>query len=170
MAGDYDTSDQSFAQRVYNDPSIPTIPLDLHTACAIGDYQVISKCVVNKEDLNKRNKGGWTPLMYAAYVGRGTTVGLLLDGGANTNCASTKNLSPLMVSAGSGIESVCYFLLQVNSCITCMPLYHVIPSQHGANIDATDIDGCTALLHATRQGQERTVSLLLDHGANCEIG
>jgi len=42
--------------------------------------------------------------------------------------------------------------------------------QHGANIDATDIDGCSALLHATRQGQQRTVSLLLDHGANCEIG
>ena len=49
-------------------------------------------------------------------------------------------------------------------------VYHVIHAQHGANIDATDIDGCTALLHATRQGQQRTVSLLLDHGANCEIG
>ena len=127
MAGDYDTLDQSqaIAQRLYNDPSIATIPLDLHTACAIGDYQIVNKYVVNKEELNKRNKGGWTPLMYAAYVGRDTIVGLLLDGGANTNCASTKNLSPLMVSAGSGIESVCYFLLQVRR-ITCISLGHVI--------------------------------------------
>ena len=127
MAGDYDTLDQSqaIAQRLYNDPSIPTIPLDLHTACAIGDYQIVNKYVVNKEELNKRNKGGWTALMYAAYVGRDTIVGLLLDGGANTNCASTKNLSPLMVSAGSGIESVCYFLLQVSR-ITCISLCHVI--------------------------------------------
>ena len=127
MAGDYDTLDQSqaIAQRLYTDPSIATIPLDLHTACAIGDYQIVNKYVVNKEELNKRNKGGWTPLMYAAYVGRDTIVGLLLDGGANTNCASTKNLSPLMVSAGSGIESVCYFLLQVSR-ITCILLSHVI--------------------------------------------
>lgn len=126
MASDYDTLDQSqiIAQRLYNDPSIPSISLDLHTACAIGDYQVVNKCVVNKEDLNKRNKGGWTPLMYAAYVGRDTIVGLLLDGGANTNCASTKNLSPLMVSAGSGIESVCYFLLQVSCIMFAITLYY----------------------------------------------
>ena len=73
---------------------------------------------MNKEDLNKRNKGGWTPLMYAAYVGRDTIVMLLLDGGANIIIVfqpgvSTKKLSQLMVSAGSGIESVCY-LLQVS--------------------------------------------------------
>ena len=113
---------QAIAQKLYNDPSIAIIPLDLHTACAIGDYQIVNKAVMNKEDLNKRNKGGWTPLMYAAYVGRDTIVTLLLDGGANTNCVSTKKLSPLMVSAGSGIESVCYFLLQVSPPRVCIVL------------------------------------------------
>ena len=77
---------------------------------------------MNKEDLN-RNKGGWTPLMYATYVGRDSIVTLLLDGRANTNCVSTKKLSRLMVSAGSGIESVCYFLLQVSPPRVCIVLW-----------------------------------------------
>ena len=112
---------QAIAQKLYNNPSIAIIPLDLHTACAIGGYQIVNKAVMNKEDLNKRDKGGWTPLMYAAYVGRDTIVTLLLDGEANTNCVSTKKLSLLMVSAGSGIESVCY-LLQASPPRVCIVL------------------------------------------------
>ena len=60
---------------------------------------------------------GWTPLMYAAYVGHDTIVNLLLDSDANPSLGTPTNLTPLMVAAGCGNESVCYFLIQVCVCV-----------------------------------------------------
>ena len=51
--------------------------------------------------------------MYAAYVGHDTIVNLLLDSDANPSLGTPSNLTPLMVAAGCGNESVCYFLIQV---------------------------------------------------------
>ena len=59
---------------------------------------------------------GWTPLMYAAYVGHDTIVNLLLDSDADPSLGTPANLTPLMVAAGCGNESVCYFLVQVCVC------------------------------------------------------
>lgn len=56
---------------------------------------------------------GWTPLMYASYVGHDTIVNLLLDMGVETSKGTPNGLTPLMVAAGCGNESVCYFLMQV---------------------------------------------------------
>ena len=51
--------------------------------------------------------------MYASYVGHDTVVNLLLDSGAEASKGTPSGLTPLMVAAGCGNESVCYFLLQV---------------------------------------------------------
>ena len=51
--------------------------------------------------------------MYAAYVGHDTIVNLLLDSDADPSLGTPTNLTPLMVAAGCGNESVCYFLIQV---------------------------------------------------------
>ena len=59
--------------------------------------------------------GGWTPLMYASYVGHDTVVNLLLEANVDPNKSSLTGLTPLMVAAGCGNESVCYFLLQVGT-------------------------------------------------------
>ena len=56
---------------------------------------------------------GWTPLMYASYVGHDTIVNLLLDTGVDPSRGTPSGLTPLMVAAGCGNESVCYFLLHV---------------------------------------------------------
>ena len=113
---DHPTADQSRLISPDNNP-YSTIPMDLHTACFIGQNGIVNQAVLNKEDLNKQNNSGWTPLMYAACAGRDSTI-LLLDGGANPNCVSAKKLSPLMVSARSGAnnEYICYGLLQVSQC------------------------------------------------------
>lgn len=58
---------------------------------------------------------GWTPLMYASYVGHDTIVNLLLDSGVEASRGTPTGLTPLMVAAGCGNESVCYFLLQVST-------------------------------------------------------
>ena len=52
--------------------------------------------------------------MYAAYMGHDIILNLLLESGADPNYCSPQKLSPLMIAAGCGNESVCYFLLQVS--------------------------------------------------------
>uniref|UniRef100_A0A3Q2TXX9 Uncharacterized protein n=1 Tax=Fundulus heteroclitus TaxID=8078 RepID=A0A3Q2TXX9_FUNHE len=90
------------------------LPLDLHTACSIGQYDVTKMCVFRREvDLDGKNMGGWTPLMYAAYIGHDNITNLLLEAGVNVNARTPKGLSPLMLAASCGNESIAYFLLQV---------------------------------------------------------
>ncbi|XP_030433700.1 ankyrin repeat and SAM domain-containing protein 3 isoform X2 [Gopherus evgoodei] len=126
------------------------VPLDLHTASSIGQYEVVQECIQRGElDLNKRNCGGWTPLMYASYIGHDTIVHLLLEAGVNVNVPTPEGQTPLMLASSCGNESVAYFLLQ-----------------QGAELEMKDIHGWTALFHCTSAGHQQMVKFLLDNGAN----
>ena len=121
--------------------------------------------------------------MYAAYVGHDTVVNLLLDAGADAAKGTPDGLTPLMVAAGCGNESVCYFLLHVSthsslSLVITLSTHSIAPSryclflpllQNGAEIDAQDAHGYTALCHAVRQGHHTVVQLLLEAGADIEL-
>lgn len=66
-------------------------------------------------DLDGKNIGGWTPLMYASYIGHDNIANLLLEAGVNVNATTAKGLTPLMLAASCGNESIAYFLLQVQN-------------------------------------------------------
>lgn len=68
-----------------------------------------------KVDVDGRNLGGWTPLMYAAYIGHDNVVNLLLESGVSVNASTAKGLTPLMLAASCGNESIAFFLLQVRA-------------------------------------------------------
>ena len=53
--------------------------------------------------------------MYAAYVSHDTVVNLLLEARADANKGTPGGVTPLMVAAGCGNESICYFLIQVDT-------------------------------------------------------
>lgn len=63
--------------------------------------------------MNKKNGGGWTPLMYASYIGHDTIVHLLLEAGVSVNVPTPEGQTPLMLASSCGNESIAYFLLQV---------------------------------------------------------
>lgn len=129
------------------------VPLDLHTAASIGQYEVVKECVQRRElDLNKKNGGGWTPLMYASYIGHDTIVHLLLEAGVNVNVPTPEGQTPLMLASSCGNESIAYFLLQ-----------------QGAELEMKDIQGWTALFHCTSAGHQQMVKFLLDSGANANV-
>ncbi|XP_034564283.1 ankyrin repeat and SAM domain-containing protein 3 [Notolabrus celidotus] len=129
------------------------VPLDLHTACSIGQYDVVAECIKKREmDLNGKNMGGWTPLMYASYIGHDNIANLLLEAGVNVNATTAKGLSPLMLAASCGNESIAYFLLQ-----------------QGAELELKDSRGWTALFHCTSTGHQQMVKFLLDNNANANI-
>ncbi|KAG8433206.1 hypothetical protein GDO86_017480 [Hymenochirus boettgeri] len=129
------------------------LPLDLHTAASIGQFEVVQQCVRRREiDLNQQNLGGWTPLMYASYIGHDAVVSLLLEAGADVNCSNPCGQTPLMLAASCGNESVAYFLLQ-----------------QGAELEARDSRGWTALFHCTSSGHQRMLRFLLENGANGDV-
>ncbi|XP_011885772.1 PREDICTED: ankyrin repeat and SAM domain-containing protein 3 isoform X9 [Cercocebus atys] len=129
------------------------VPLDLHTAASIGQYEVVKECVQRRElDLNKKNGGGWTPLMYASYIGHDTIVHLLLEAGVSVNVPTPEGQTPLMLASSCGNESIAYFLLQ-----------------QGAELEMKDIQGWTALFHCTSAGHQHMVRFLLDSGANANV-
>ncbi|XP_061169917.1 ankyrin repeat and SAM domain-containing protein 3-like [Saccostrea echinata] len=125
------------------------VPLDLHTASSIGQYDVVRSYISRKVDLNKKNVGGWTPLMYACYIGHDNIVNLLLDAGVSVNVKNHKGQTPLMLASSCGNESVGYFLVQ-----------------QGAELEARDHKGWNALFHATYAGHQNMVKFLLEQGAN----
>lgn len=75
----------------------------------------ILDCIRRKDNLDHLNHGGWTPLMYAAYVGRDNILNLLLEAGAKIDIQSKLGLTALMLASYCASESIMYFLLQVCS-------------------------------------------------------
>uniref|UniRef100_A0A8C1UT59 Uncharacterized protein n=1 Tax=Cyprinus carpio TaxID=7962 RepID=A0A8C1UT59_CYPCA len=51
--------------------------------------------------------------MYAAYIGHDNIVNLLLETGVSVNTTTCKGLTPLMLAASCGNQSIACFLLQV---------------------------------------------------------
>ncbi|XP_069502977.1 ankyrin repeat and SAM domain-containing protein 3 isoform X2 [Ambystoma mexicanum] len=126
------------------------VPLDIHTAASIGQYEVVKGCIQRGNlNLNQKNCGGWTPLMYASYIGHDTVVNLLLEAGVGVNISTPEGQTPLMLASSCGNESVAYFLLQ-----------------QGAELEMKDCHGWTALFHCTSAGHQQMVKFLLENGAN----
>lgn len=53
--------------------------------------------------------------MYASYIGHDNIANLLLEARVNVNSTTAKGLTPLMLAASCGNESIAYFLLQVQN-------------------------------------------------------
>jgi hypothetical protein len=77
-------------------------------------------------------------------------VRLLFRHGAKLSKDRLDNISPLMTAAGSGRHEALRLLLAAK----------------GAEINAQDDTGATALVHAARRGQTESARILLDAGAN----
>lgn len=63
--------------------------------------------------------------MYASYIGHDNIANLLLEAGVNVNAATAKGLTPLMLAASCGNESIAYFLLQVQNGSVTVKAEHV---------------------------------------------
>lgn len=59
---------QYIAHCIYEDANECRIPLDLHSACAIGNYECVQDAVNRGVDLNQRNKGKNTVLVFVIHT------------------------------------------------------------------------------------------------------
>lgn len=147
-------TDVNDCSNLWNEDEV--VKMDIFTACSIGEYNCVRQHLadgVELADLDRPNIGGWTPLMYAAYVGHDNIVHLLLDHHVDVNARTSKNgATALMLAASCGNVSVVEFLLQ-----------------SGAKIDIQDKRGWTCLFYATYQGHQKVVELLLENHADKEL-
>jgi ankyrin repeat protein len=101
-----------------------------------------------KEDVNRRNVDGSTPLQWAVYKGDIVEVRRLLKAGADVTLANNYGATPMTLAAEVASTDMLKLLLEV-----------------GANADSPNPEGQTALMAVARTGNVEAARLLLDHHA-----
>ncbi|XP_076310987.1 uncharacterized protein LOC143225443 isoform X3 [Tachypleus tridentatus] len=129
--------------------------MDLYTAASLGKEDCVKKCLESLQDsadVDKQNRGGWTPLMYSAYWGHETVLKLLLMSKSNPREKNFSGHTALMLAA------MCD---NVNCGKTLL--------QHGASTEDRDNQDWTALFHAVYLGHLNFFHLLIENGAQLNI-
>lgn len=120
----------------------------LHVAASQGNITWISGYLdYHPEDIERRDKEGWTPLAWAAFKGDLRLCRLLLERGAEVDGRNRWGCTPLFLACCEGHVEMVRELLQA-----------------GADPDAyTDAEGVSPLMEASWQGHADVVRLLLQH-------
>jgi uncharacterized protein len=116
-------------------------------------------------DVNLRSRGGFTALMFAGRVGDPAVAALLLDAGARIEDAVPSGGTALLLAAegeasiaGKDFKRTLYASGHEDTAILLV--------ERGANPDAVDEFGHTALHLAVRKSKHRLISALIAHHAN----
>ncbi|MBZ3885271.1 Kinase D-interacting substrate of 220 kDa [Sciurus carolinensis] len=142
---------------------------------------LLEKC----KDVDERNEGGWTALMWACYKGRTEVVELLLSHGANPNVTGLYGTTPLVWAARKGHLECVKHLLAMGADVDqegANSMTALIVAVKGGytqsvkeilkrnpNVNLTDKDGNTALMIASKEGHTEIVQDLLDAGTYVNI-
>ncbi|KAJ4320115.1 hypothetical protein N0V84_006002 [Fusarium piperis] len=127
----------------------------VHMGADSGSIQVLELLVTSREDLDKTNKAGKTPLGIACERGHANAVQWLLDHGSRDQIGDVMHLHPLQLSAH-------------HDHVDCIDM--LIAS--GSNVNTKLAGGNTPLHAAAMSGAWKAVSRLLQGGAdpNCSNG
>jgi uncharacterized protein len=103
---------------------------------------------------------GATPLMKAATTSDLTLIRILLDAGADPNMSTDDHTTPLMMAAGLNWHDISSVGTDKDS-IAAMQIF----MERGADVNAFNDEGLTALHGAAQRGSVPVVTFLLEHGA-----
>src|SRR5215468_5436552 len=106
---------------------------------------------VKKDDVNRRNVDGSTPLQWAVYNGDLAEARRLLKAGADVSLANNYGATPMTLASEIANTDMLKLLLEV-----------------GANVDSPNPEGQTALMAVARTGNVEAAQLLLDRGAKID--
>ncbi|KAK0756392.1 hypothetical protein N5P37_011044 [Trichoderma harzianum] len=151
----------------------------------LGDQTMVEFYIVSsdKANIESDDKNGWTPLWWAAKNGHEDVIKLLLAAGANINIKDKHGQTLLGWATRGDNEAIAKVLLQMDKTnvesrdyISRALIFHVDNKEHeavikllltaGADTNAKDEDGLTALSWAAKIGYEAAIHLLLAAGAN----
>lgn len=129
--------------------------LDVFEAAAIGDVDRLRELLdQDSSAANAWSEDGFTPLHFAAFFGHPVAAKLLTERGADLEARSTNkefafDARPLHSASAAGRRDVCEVLLDA-----------------GADVNAVQHGGYTALLDAAANGNAELVDFLLERGAD----
>lgn len=128
----------------------------ISAAAYMGNPEMVSLLLKKGADPLLVDQFGKSAMCYAAGRGFDDVVSVLLDGGVDVNARYGNGLSALMWAAGHSVDAGNNSAIRVIKLVTA----------RGAQIDARDNRGRTALMIAAELGYEEVVDALLGHGAD----
>jgi ankyrin repeat protein len=155
----------------------------LMLAAGRGAVAAVAELLRRGADIQAVNRNGGTALMYAAVQPAPGTARLLLAWGARPNHVSGNGWSALTVAAAKGHVAIVRALLAANAdaglrdLYGWTPLMRAVDNGHpgtvaalletpGAEVNAANDAGLSALHSAAANGSVATTRLLLEHGAD----
>jgi uncharacterized protein len=126
-------------------------PVAAQTRAGAVPRNVTERRPAPKEDVNKRNADGSTPLQWAVYNNDTAEVKRLLRAGAKVALANNYGVTAMTLAAEVGNADMIALLLEA-----------------GADADSPNPDGQTALLAVARTGNVKAAELLLGRGATVD--
>lgn len=122
----------------------------LHCASRNGDKAIVELLLSHGTNVMKKDTRGWGALDWAVIEGKDDVVKILLEHGVDAE-ANGRN-EALFLAAGEGHATTVQMLLE-----------------NGAEVDAKDWLGSTAMDFAAPGGYEKTIRVLLQHGARLDL-
>uniref|UniRef100_H2YN82 Fibronectin type-III domain-containing protein n=2 Tax=Ciona savignyi TaxID=51511 RepID=H2YN82_CIOSA len=159
----------------------------LMNACQKGYLDIVECLLQSNADVNATNTSGKNSLMMACYSGHGAVVQRLREAGATWDCVDRGGSSPLhwaidgqncsliqwMLKDGAKVDrraaSSGWTPLIRCAAITGNPQVAGVLVSAGADVNASDHDGKTALMIASLNGHLSLVELLMLSGADPKI-
>ncbi|MEC2077426.1 ankyrin repeat domain-containing protein [Metabacillus fastidiosus] len=164
---------------------------ELIKAVELNDIHKIKKLISDGADLNTKDLRGRTPLMIATYNNEPKIVKLLIQGGADVNLQDDMENNPFLYAAAEGYTDIVKLTIRAGADPSLTDRYGgtaLIPAAEQGYVDIveeilthTKVDvnhvnnlGWTALIEAIilndgDEKQQKTVQLLINHGANVNI-
>jgi len=121
----------------------------LHLAAHKGDMVALKMLISSKNDLNKRDSYGRTPLMVAAFANKLDAAAALMDAGANTDLLENDKYDALTIAAVAGNTKMVELLIKKGA---------------KTGLTTSVYDG-TALIAAAHLGHVGVVKALIAGGA-----
>jgi ankyrin repeat protein len=155
-----ENEDPSYVQAVLDAGRDPNAPLGedgatpLLLAARIGETSLVESLLARGADPARTDAEGWTALHWAVHENREAVVRVLLDHdtAAGVNTPDAAGTTPLMHAAEAGSENLARLLLE-----------------RGADKDAVNQDGLSALTLAATGGHAGVLQILLDAGARVDM-
>ncbi|KAE9556049.1 hypothetical protein FO519_000683 [Halicephalobus sp. NKZ332] len=123
--------------------------LDIFTAASLGWEFVEQLATHSTVNSVEKNSMGWTPLMYAAYLGHVKVCEFLCSKGAPLESTNESGQTALMLAASCGSKDMVVFLVG-----------------EGADVNKQDKKGQSSLHYATRYNQSTITDVLVKAGGD----
>jgi hypothetical protein len=131
----------------------------LDSAIANDQVDMMKLIMTGGLDLNSKTKGGWTPVLWAAYHGSVNALKLLLKSGAKVDCADKDGDTPLHLAAAGPLLAD-----NVEAAAKFYPVVKLLV-ENGAKLNVTSFEGKTPLDCAEEVRAQGIVKYLRQRGA-----